>query len=301
MLEVSAEVESEGSGTAPRSAHSLREAREFCADLVRGHYENFPVASLLIPSSVRPAVQAIYAFARMADDFADEPAHAGHRLERLDEWGRMLEDCYRGFAIHPVFIALREAIRRHGLPIEPLRDLLEAFRLDVTCSRHPDFASLLRYCRLSADPVGRLILHLFGATDPILVGRSNAICTALQLTNHWQDIAVDLAKDRIYLPADERDEFGVSEDDLRAGRVTEGFRRLMAEQIARTRSLYEVGRPLCDAVRGRLRLELRLTWLGGQRVLSLIEAVDYDVFARRPRLGALDGLALVGKALLWAD
>jgi hydroxysqualene synthase len=300
MSHAPAEIEPARPAPGPQGAHSLREAQEFCATLVSGHYENFPVASRLLPASIRPAVQAIYAFARIADDFADEPAYAGRRLERLDEWGRMLEDCFRGDAIHPVFIALREAIRRHGLPADPFRDLLEAFRLDVTCSRYPDFASLLRYCRLSANPVGRLVLLLFGHDDPVLVGRSNAICTALQLTNHWQDVAVDLAKDRIYLPLDERADFGVSEEDLRAGRVTDGFRGLMAEQISRTRSLYATGRPLCDAVRGRLRLELRLTWLGGQRVLSQIEAAGYDVFARRPRLGAFDALALLGKALAWA-
>src|SRR5207245_3837444 len=184
--------------------------------------------------------------------------------------------CFRGEAIHPVFVALREAVRSHGLPREPFRELLQAFRSDVTCRRHPDFASVLRYCRLSANPIGRLILHLFGHDDPILIGRANALCTALQLTNHWQDVAVDLARDRIYLPADEREASAVTEEDLRAGTVTEGFRRLMRDLIERTRALYQTSRPLCDSVGGRLRAELRLTWLGGARILSLIETVDYD-------------------------
>ena len=142
---------------------------------------------------------------------------------------------------------------------------------------------------MSANPIGRLILHLFGHDDPILIGRANALCTALQLTNHWQDVAVDLARDRIYLPADEREASAVTEEDLRAGAVTEGFRRLMRDLIERTRALYQTSRPLCDSVGGRLRAELRLTWLGGARILSLIETVDYDVFSRRPRLRARDG------------
>jgi hydroxysqualene synthase len=294
-----AEIETDRPGDEGRSAPSLREAQRFCADLTRRHYENFPVASILIPARIRSAVQAIYAFARIADDFADEPAHEGRRLERLDEWRNMLDECFHGRAIHPVFVALGDAVRRHALPPEPFRDLLEAFRTDVTCRRHEDFASLLRYCRLSANPVGRLILHLFGHDDPVLVGRSNAFCTALQLANHWQDVAIDLAKDRIYLPADEREACGVTEDDLRAGRVTDGFRRLMLDQIARVRILFSTARPLCDAVGGRLRWELRLTWLGGMRVLDRIEAAGCDVFGRRPKLGARDAAGILRRAVLW--
>ena len=144
---------------APRSPHSLREAREFCARLAREHYENFPVASWLVPARVRPAVQAIYAFARVADDFADEDVHEGRRLERLDEWQGMLDDCFRGVAIHPVFVSLRAAVERFGLPRQPFVDLLAAFRMDVTRRRYPDEAALLAYCRLSANPVGELVLQ----------------------------------------------------------------------------------------------------------------------------------------------
>jgi squalene synthase HpnC len=294
-----ADLDIPGRASAPQGVISPGEAQEFCARLTREHYENFPVASRLLPASIRPAVQAIYAFARMADDFADEEVHEGRRLERLEEWGRLLEDCFRGEAVHPVFIALREAIRRHGLPPEPFRDLLQAFRLDVTERRHPDFASVLAYCRLSANPVGRLVLHLFGHRDARLRGWSNAICTALQLSNHWQDVAIDIARDRIYLPADDCERLGVTEDDLRRGKVTENFRVLMGEMIARTRDIFDAGRPLCDAVRGRLRWELKLTWLGGRRVLDRIEAAGYDVFARRPRLGVRDAATIAGQALRW--
>lgn len=289
-----------GPETALRSVHSLPEAQAFCARLARNHYENFPVASWLIAARRRPAVQAIYAFARVADDFADEPAHDGRRLERLDEWGRMLEDCFRGAAIHPVFIALREAIRAHDLPPGPFRDLLAAFRMDVAVRRHADFQSLLGYCRLSANPIGRLVLHLFGHAEPRLLGWSDAVCTALQLANHWQDVAIDLRRDRVYLPADERERLGVREDDLRAGRVNDGFRTLLGDLVRRTRDLFDAGRPLCDAVGGRLRWELRLTWHGGRRVLDRIERAGYDVFRRRPRLGPIDALLILGRAVRWA-
>lgn len=285
-------------GSAPggllRQGERLREARRFCARLARGHYENFPVASLLLPARVRPAIQAIYAFARIADDFADEPVHEGRRLQRLQEWETMLEDCFQGHTVHPVFVALRDAIDRHDLPPDPFRDLLAAFRMDVSVHRHPDFASVLRYCRLSADPVGRLVLLVCGHRDPVLFGRSNAFCTALQLTNHWQDVAIDLARDRVYLPEDEQRQWGVDLESLRAGRVTDGFRGLMRDLVARTRVLFDAARPLCDAVDGRLRWELRAIWIGGRRILDRIEAADHDVFRRRPRIGAADlpGLAL---------
>jgi hydroxysqualene synthase len=284
----------------PSAAHSLRESRRLCAALARSHYENFPVASLLVPAGARAALRAIYAFARIADDFADEEAHEGQRLERLEEWTRMLEACFRGEALHPVFVALREAVERYGLPREPFRDLLAAFKMDVTRRRYPDFPALLEYCRLSANPVGRLVLHLFGRREAGLLRMSDAFCTALQLTNHWQDVAVDLRKGRVYLPADERVRFAVTEEDLVAGRVSGPFRALMKHEIERTREFFALGHPLCDAVRGRLRLELRLTWLGGMRILERIEGAGYDVFARRPRLGACDALVILGRSLRWS-
>jgi phytoene synthase len=286
-------------GTVPPSSCSLKEAQRFCARLARRHYENFPVASWLLPASIRPAVQAIYAFARIADDFADEDHHEGERLRRLDEWGRMLEACLEGEAVHPVFIALREAGRRHQLPARPLRDLLAAFRMDCERRRYADFDSLLGYCRLSANPVGRLVLHLHGHTAPQLLEWSDDICTALQLTNHWQDVAIDLARDRIYLPARDRDEYGVTEEELRSGSVTAAFAALMRRQIERTRDRFAAGRPLCSAVGGRLGFELKLTWLGGARILEQIEAVDYDVFRRRPRLDARGVIRVLGRAARW--
>jgi len=300
MTRSSARFEAFSEVAGPRgAAHSLREARAFCARLARKHYENFPVASWLLPARVRPAVQGIYAFARIADDFADEDGHEGHRLERLDEWERMLHDCFRGEAIHPVFVALREAILDFDLPRQAFLDLLAAFRMDVMRSRYADDASLLEYCRLSANPVGQLLLRLFGYDQKELALCSDAMCTALQLANHWQDVAVDLNKGRIYLPEDARRRFGVTEDDLVAGRTSESFRSLMRERVALTRELLAAGRSLCDAVRGRFRWELRLTWLGGQRILDRIETQRFDVLKHRPKLGARDALVVLGRAVVW--
>jgi squalene synthase HpnC len=285
-----------GAGTV--TSRSLGEAQEYCARVARGHYENFPVASRLVPSRLRPAVRAVYAFARRADDFADEPGFEGERLERLARWESMLEDCFRGTADHPIFIALREAVRQHDLPPGPFRDLLAAFRLDLVKRRHPDRASLLDYCRLSANPIGFLILHLFGYRERSLLEWSDAICTALQLTNHWQDVAIDMARDRIYLPEDARLRHSVGEEELRQGCATSGFRALMQEEVRAARNLFAAGRPLCDAVRGRLRWELRLMLQGGLRILEKIELVDYDVFRRRPRLGAADALRIARRAMI---
>src|SRR5262249_49673150 len=176
-----------------------------------------------------------------------------------------------------------------------------AFRQDVTCRRYPDEPALLEYCRLSANPVGHLMLHLFGYRDPSLLAPSDALCTALQLANHWQDVAIDLRKDRIYIPEDARRRFGVQEEDLRAGRVTDAFRDLMRDQVARARARFDAGRPLCDAVRGRFRWELRLTWLGGRRVLERIERAAYDVLTGPPRLGVRDAALLLGRAIAWAS
>jgi hydroxysqualene synthase len=283
-----------------RAAHDLRAANLFCARLARDHYENFPVASRLVPARLRSAVQAIYAFARVADDFADEEAHEGHRIERLDEWQRMLDDCFRGDAIHPVFVALREAVSTFNLPRQPFVDLLAAFRMDVTRTKYADETALMEYCRLSANPVGRLLLLLFGYTEDTLTPQSDAICTGLQLANHWQDVAVDLERGRIYLPEDALRRFGVTEADLRSGRATEPFRALMRDRLARTRALFAEGRPLCDTVRGRFRWELRLIWLGGQQILDRIESAGHDVLSARPRLGASDALVVLGRAVTWS-
>ena len=274
------------------AASSLEAAYDHCLRLARGHYENFPVASLAVPSRLRPHVAAVYAFARGADDFADEPEHEGRRLERLDAWEAELDRAIAGTTSHPVFLALGATLRRFELPDRLLRDLLDAFRQDCRVRRHATFEDLLDYSRRSANPVGRLVLLLFGERDEAKALRSDAICTALQLTNFWQDVAVDLAKDRIYLPEEARLRHGVTEQGLREGRVDPPFRALMEEMTARTRARYAEGAPLLDAVGGRLRLELRLVVAGGTRILDRLERGGFDVFRRRPKLGAADWAAI---------
>jgi squalene synthase HpnC len=268
-----------------------------CERLVRGHYENFPVASRLVPRALRQHICSIYAFARCADDFADEPEYEGVRLERLDEWESGLDRCLQGAPEGPVFIALAETIRAFDLPDRWLRDLLDAFRQDCRVTRYESWSELLDYCRRSANPVGRMVLHLFGYTDDRRGAWSDAICSALQLTNFWQDVEIDWRKGRLYLPGEALRKHGVSEEDIRDGRMHDGLRALMREMTGRTRTLFEEGKPLLGSLRGRLALELRSVWLGGNRILDKIDRADSDVFAKRPTLSRLDFLLAAGHAL----
>jgi squalene synthase HpnC len=277
---------------------TLDEAFAHCESRVKAHYENFPVG-LFVPKDKRPYVHALYAFARAADDFADEKIYEGRRREKLDEWERRLHAAYAGDSKDPVFMALGETVRHLGIPKELLLDLLSAFRQDTEKCRYETWDELLDYCRRSANPVGRLVLLVFGYADPALPPLSDATCTGLQLANHWQDLAVDLQKDRIYVPRELRSRFGVGEWDLNAGRVTEEFKALMAELVSRTRALFAEGRPLCDRVKADLRFEMRLTWLGGSRILDRIEAVGYDVFSKRPRHGLAAKAGLAWRAFRW--
>lgn len=267
-----------------------------------GHYENFPVASLLLPARLRPAVAAIYAFARSADDFADEgDLPASERLRLLAGYQAELDRIERGEPTdHPVFLRLRPHIAAHHLPLGLFRDLLDAFVQDVGKDRYANFAELMDYCRRSADPVGRLLLYLFGAATPENLRRSDAICSALQLINHWQDVGIDLAKGpqgRIYLPQDELARFKVTEADLRRRTASADFRALMKFQVDRARALMLSGAPLGRDLPGRIGLEIRAIVAGGLRILDKIEAVNFDVFNRRPTLGALDWPRILWKAL----
>lgn len=277
---------------------TLDEAFAHCEARVRAHYENFPVG-LFVPKDKRRHVHALYAFARAADDFADERMYEGMREEKLDQWEQRLHAAYDGKAEDPIFIALAETARQLSIPKALLLDLLSAFRQDVVKSRYETWDELLDYCRRSADPVGRLVLLVFGYADPVLPPLSDAICTGLQLANHWQDVAVDLRKDRIYIPRELSSRYGVGEWDLNAGRVNDAWRGLMRDLVARTDELFTRGRPLCDRVGSDLRFEMRLTWLGGSGILRRIEAVDYDVFRRRPRWGLAGKLGLAWKAWRW--
>jgi len=281
------------------AAITVEEAFAHCEARVRSHYENFPVG-LFVPKAKRPYVHSLYAFARAADDFADERMYEGMRQEKLDQWEARLHAAYEGRAEDPIFVALGETVRRLDIPKSLLLDLLSAFRQDTVKGRYETWDELLDYCRRSANPVGRLVLLVFGYRDPELEPLSDAICTGLQLANHWQDVAIDLRKDRVYIPRDLLKRYAVGEWDLNAGRVTDGFRGLMGELIARTRRLFETGRPLCDRLGSDLRFEIRLTWLGGSGILDRIEAVGADVFHRRPRHGVFDKLGLAWRAWRWA-
>jgi squalene synthase HpnC len=278
---------------------TVREAFAFCQDIARKHYENFPVASLFIPRNIRPYIAAVYAFARAADDFADEGTIGrAERLVRLNEWRSRLDRCYEGDPEGPVFIALAETASRTGLPKDPLADLLTAFRMDVEKTRFSDFSEILTYCRFSANPIGRIVLHLFDDAIPEKLLLSDRICTGLQLVNFWQDVSVDILKGRVYLPLDDLSRFGYTETELQAGKITPGFRELLAFEVGRARDFLESGQPLVHLARPNLRFELNLTVLGGLTILAEIEKSGYDVLHHRPHLSTAAKLRLLGRALL---
>lgn len=267
------------------------------------HYENFPVASWLCPPTLRPAIAAIYRFARTADDIADEgDAPPDTRLADLAAYGADLQAICDGRAASrrwaPVFGPLAEAIRRHALPRALLADLLDAFAQDIVKARYADRAELLDYCRRSANPIGRLLLHLYGIDAPASLRRSDAICTALQLANFWQDLGSDLReRRRLYLPLADCARHNVDVDALLAGRDSPALRRLIAEEVGWTRSLMDEGAPLVHGIPGRAGWELRLVVQGGLRILSKIDRLAGDVITRRPRLHAADALPMAWHAL----
>ena len=267
----------------------LAEAYAACEKLAREHYENFPVASRILPKRIRPHVAAVYAFARCADDFADEASFEGQdRLALIEDWRQRLRRCAGGPAEDPIFLALGHTIRAHRLPLSLFEDLLTAFTMDVTVCSYESFEELRGYCRFSANPVGRLVLLLSGCEEEEAHELSDSICTALQLTNFWQDVAVDLEKGRCYIPREDMRAFGVSDADLRAGMMTPSLSRMMAFETERTRRLFDHGAGLIPRLRGRLRAEIRLVLAGGRRILDKIDAVEGDVFSRRPSLGVAD-------------
>ena len=261
-----------------------------------GHYENFPVASLLLPARLRPAVRAIYRFARTADDIADEgDAAPGARLAALQALGHELESLPAPGSRWP---DLARAVAQHALPLSLFHDLLSAFAQDVTVRRYADDRALRDYCRRSANPIGRLLLALYGRSEADLLGMSDAICTGLQLTNFWQDVALDWDKGRVYLPQDDLARFGVAEDQIARRLVDDRWRALMAFEVARTRALLRSGAPLAAALGSRIGLELRLVVQGGLRILERIDAARGDVFRHRPALSARDWTLMAWRALL---
>src|SRR5438876_3780023 len=263
-----------------------------------GHYENFPVASLLLPKRLRSPVEIIYRFARSADDIADEGADTDDvRLRRLSDYQRSLERIAAGeIPAEPLFADVARIVREHALPLALFGDLIDAFAQDVTKKRYADFAELLDYCRRSANPVGRLLLHLFKRTSETDLAGSDAVCSALQLINFWQDVELDFAKGRIYLPQDEMARHAVSERHIAEQRCDSAWRALMAFQVDRSRAMILSGQPLARSLPGRIGLEIRATIQGGLRILEKIEQANYDVFRRRPVLRAFDWPLLLFRA-----
>jgi squalene synthase HpnC len=275
-------------------------AFEQLAPVAVDHYENFPVASRLVPARFRSAVVAIYRFARAADDIADEgDAPPDARLASLAAFDDALDAIERGETPDRApFPEVAAAVRRHSLPLAPFRDLVSAFRQDVTTTRYPRYADLRDYCRRSADPVGRLLLALYARESPDNFAASDSICTGLQLANHWQDVASDWQRGRIYVPLEDLARFGVPEAQLGERRVDARWRALMAFETARARDLLNAGRPLTRALPLRVGLELSAVIAGGMRILDRIDAVGGDVFDRRPVLGPRDWLAVGFRALV---
>jgi squalene synthase HpnC len=291
-------------------AKAIADAYEACTKLAREHYENFPVGRL-VPKKMQPHVHAVYAFARYADDLADE-GYAGsakaqgardvmtpeQRLAALDDWERQLCAPSGTPGLHFIFVALHETIRKLDLPCSLFTDLLSAFKQDVVKRRYANFPEVLDYCRRSANPVGRLVLLLHGHREEELHVLADHICTGLQLANFWQDVSVDLEKDRIYLPEDDCANFGVAGEQLFARRFDDKYRQLLEFQVDRTQDIFNQGAPLTRKLRGLLRLEIRLTWLGGTTILRKIKALNYDTLNHRPKVGKADMAALFLKALV---
>ena len=291
-------------------AAAIAAAYKACTELTRAHYENFPVGRL-VPKEMQRHVHAVYAFARYADDLADE-GYAGsaraqgvqdvmtpeQRLAALDEWESQLCSPAGTPGLHFIFTALHETIRELSLPRSLFTDLLSAFKQDVVKRRYADFPEVLDYCRRSANPVGRLVLLLHGIRDEELHVLADHICTGLQLANFWQDVGVDLEKDRIYLPENDRQVYGVTEDALFARRTDDNYRKLLAFQVKRTQGIFDQGAPLTKKLRGLLRIEIRLTWLGGTSILRKIEALKFDTLNNRPKVSKVDMVLLGLKALV---
>jgi squalene synthase HpnC len=282
----------------PTDAPSPAEAREYCSRLARTHYENFSVASWFLPRRLRQDFYNVYAYCRISDDLGDEVGDAAASLELLDQWQRELEACYEGSPKHPVFVALAETVRLYDIPKHEFSDLLIAFRQDQTVTRFESFDEVLAYCHYSANPVGHLVLYLCGYRDAERQRLSDFTCTALQLANFWQDVSLDYAKGRIYLPLESLRRFGVTEDDIAQNRNTPAFCAMMKFEVERARDWFRQGLPLVQKVDRELAIDLDLFSRGGMEILNAIEKQNYAVLGNRPSISKSRKLALVAHAAL---
>lgn len=271
------------------------QAYAYCRKVALGHYENFSVVSWLLPRTLRPHMYAVYAYCRGVDDLGDEAE--GDRLTLLDEWEADLRRCYDGTPRDIRLIALQKTIRKFDMPIDPFLRLIEANRRDQIITRYRTFDDLLEYCTYSANPVGHMVLYVFGYRDSERQRLSDATCTALQLANFWQDVSVDLGKGRVYIPLEDLERFGYTEDELAARKQTKAFRELIAFEVNRTRDYFREGLALISRVSGRLRVDLRLFSLGGLAILDEIERMKYGVLRKRPEVSTAKKLWLAVRGL----
>jgi hydroxysqualene synthase len=291
---------------APPRPLELAACYRYCEALARSRHHNFPVASRFLSSRLRPHIFAVYAFARAADDFADEASYAGRRALELDRWEQMLEDLYHGeVPDHPVFVALADTIATFDLPITPFSSLLAGFHTDLETARYATFPDLRGYTARAAEPVGRLFLYTSGYRDPALIGYIDDLSSGLALAHFWQDLTADLARGRLYVPEEDLRHFQLDPSDLRApgaherhaiaGRLTS----LLRYEVVRTRSLFERARPLVDEVGDDIAVELAITWHGGMRILDKIYSAGAAVLGQRPRLTSYDKAQVVSRAVAW--
>ncbi len=278
---------------APQRSWDITESLSYTRWLATAHYENFQVVSFLLPKHLHQDFYNVYAYCRWADDLGDEIGDLAESTRLLHWWRDSLNRMYAGQADHPVFLALKQTAARHAIPQKPFSDLITAFLQDQVVTRYANWDQLFEYCVNSANPVGHLVLYLCGYSDTARQQLSDATCTGLQLANFWQDVAVDLTKDRVYLPLDLLARHGVTEDDLFAHRATPGFREAMREAIAKTRELFDQGRPLPALVDRRLALDLELFTQGGLAILKKIETQDYDVLLKRPKISKPERVAIL--------
>ncbi|MCU1257677.1 MAG: Squalene/phytoene synthase [Bryobacterales bacterium] len=282
----------------PTRAWTHAESEAYTRRLATRHYENFHVVSFLLPKRLHQDFYNVYSYCRWADDLGDEIGDTEESLRLLEWWRESLQQMYGGHADHPVFIALRGTVERHSIPEKPFADLIRAFIHDQTVTRYRNWDEVLDYCRYSANPVGRLVLYLCGYSDPERQRLSDATCTGLQLANFWQDVTIDLGKDRVYLPLDLLARHDYTVDDLFARRMKPGFRPLMKEAVAKARGFFLEGLPLANMVDRRLSLDLELFSRGGLRILDKIARLDYDVLSQRPKISKAERVAILVGVML---
>lgn len=268
-------------------------------NIAKIHYENFPVGSYLIPKRLREPIHLVYTYARVADDLADEGSMSvTERIDKINEWQQHLHKAIKGNSNIELFVKLSNAIREFQIPLQLFDDLLIAFRKDVSNPKYQDFEEVLEYCRFSANPIGRILLAIFECSTVESCRLSDAICTALQLTNFWQDISVDTGRNRIYIPTSDFFEFNVKISDLQSTANAKAFCDLMRREVERTRVLFETGKPLFSLVNKKFQFELKMIWNGGMRILEKIESQNFDTRKKRPSLNLFDKLLIVMRSFL---